>query len=441
MNNETLFVFGVIAVSSVLLASNRVRYDFVAVLVVLSLILSGTLSLQEGLASFGNSVIILVACLLILGEMLDRTGVEKCVGDTIMHYGGRIEAVLIALIMVSATLLGSMMCATAVVAISIPIVLRIAAETGNDKSRLLMPMSFAALISGSMTLIASTPNLIISDELISHGYTGFGFFSFSAIGLIILLFAVLYMVLIGRHNLRSTPSGHPTNRGTTSPTLSQMWANYDLKPQIEALEIITPKGVAALADQKMRVFARIRLDQNGKLSAALYRPTMQFAVGDVLLLPRYPKQQNPLVQCEGTRRAPKVIDRMDEWVATLGFADALVHPEATILGQPAQTALDALPGQIAVVGIMRHGTAIPDAKSCPLMPGDRLLLAATWDRLDELFRHHNELVLLFYSRERNVLPAAPDGFWPAIEIVPVAVAVVFASLASVLLRLLSAEDA
>lgn len=86
--------------------------------------------------------------------------------------------------MVSCALLGSVMSSTAVVAIFIPIVIRIAAITGTNKSRLLLPMSYAALISGMLTLIATTPNLVISDELVAQGYAPLGFFSFLPLGLV-----------------------------------------------------------------------------------------------------------------------------------------------------------------------------------------------------------------------------------------------------------------
>ncbi len=163
MTKEAGFVFVLIAVAGVLMASNRVRYDFVALIVVIALALSGTLTIGESLSGFGNSVVILVACLLVLGEMLDRTGVARAVGDAIMRYGGSRETNLLILIMVSTALLGSVMSSTAVVAIFIPIILRISQQTGNDKARLLMPMSFAALISGMLTLIATPPNLVVSD--------------------------------------------------------------------------------------------------------------------------------------------------------------------------------------------------------------------------------------------------------------------------------------
>jgi len=232
------FVFALIAVAAALMASNRVRFDIVALLVVLALMLSGVRTVGEALVGFGSSVVMLVAGLLVVGEMLDRTGVAAAIGTWILKKGGSSETRLLLVIMFAAGLLGAVMSSTAVVAIFIPIVLRISAETKLDSSRLLMPMSYAALISGMLTLIATTPNLVVSEELKNAGYTEFGFFSFTPVGLAVLVVAIVYIVYFNygtifgsieptRHcwspssrHWRGSPSGSP---GWTVNTNSGYW--------------------------------------------------------------------------------------------------------------------------------------------------------------------------------------------------------------------------
>ena len=114
MSGDSTFVFILIAVAAVLMASNRVQFDIVALLVVLALMLSGVLTAGEALAGFGSSVVILVAALLVVGEMLDRTGVARAVGDWIIKKGGTHETRLLIFIMVGAAILGSVMSSTAV---------------------------------------------------------------------------------------------------------------------------------------------------------------------------------------------------------------------------------------------------------------------------------------------------------------------------------------
>lgn len=201
MPTESTFVFALIAVAGIMMASNRVRFDIVALLVVLALMISGVLTVGETLAGFGSPVVILVAGLLVVGEMLARTGFAALVGDWILQRGGKSEIRLLVLIMLGSALLGAVMSSTAVVAIFIPIIIRIAANTGLSASRMLLPMSYAALISGMLTLIATAPNLVVNEELKAEGYEGFGFFGFTAVGTVILVTAIVYVLLIGRHIL------------------------------------------------------------------------------------------------------------------------------------------------------------------------------------------------------------------------------------------------
>ena len=224
MNNEAAFVFAVIAVAAALMASNRVRFDIVALLVVMALMLSGVLSIGEALAGFGSSVVALVAGLLVIGEMLARTGVARAVGDWILKKGGSNETRLLILIMLGASLLGAVMSSTAIVAIFIPIVLRIAAETSLNTSRMLIPMSYAALISGMLTLIATTPNIVVHEELKNAGFSGFGFFSFAPVGIAVLAVAIIYILFIGRRLLSSEthiPVAEQRNR-----SIEDLWNDY-----------------------------------------------------------------------------------------------------------------------------------------------------------------------------------------------------------------------
>ena len=106
MNADMLFVFALIAVAAALMASNRVRFDIVALLVVIALMLSGVLTVTEALAGFGSSVVMLVAGLLVVGEMLDRTGVAAAIGDWILKKGGTSETRLLVVAILYVLVLG-----------------------------------------------------------------------------------------------------------------------------------------------------------------------------------------------------------------------------------------------------------------------------------------------------------------------------------------------
>ena len=235
MSGEIVFVFGLIAVAAALMASNRVRFDVVALLVVLALMLSGVLTVGESLAGFGSSVVILVAGLLVVGEMLARTGVARAVGDWILKKGGASETRLLIYIMVGAATLGAVMSSTAIVAIFIPIVLRVAAQTGNDPSRMLMPMSYSALISGMLTLIATPPNIVVHEELKAAGFEGFGFFSFAPVGAAVLAAGVVYVLLLGRRLLSGADEA-PSDAQPTR-TIQELSEYFEVRDIVMRLQI------------------------------------------------------------------------------------------------------------------------------------------------------------------------------------------------------------
>ena len=169
MTEGMLIVSGVLAGAVALFAWGRPRSDVVAILVVLALNLSGVLTIQESLAGFGDPVVMLIAAVAIVGEGLVATGVAYRLGEAVMRAGGSNEARLVALVMMLAGGVGAFMSSSAIVAMLIPVVMAIANKIGLNPKRMLMPLSVAALISGMMTLIASSPNLIVENTLRARG--------------------------------------------------------------------------------------------------------------------------------------------------------------------------------------------------------------------------------------------------------------------------------
>ena len=186
MTGPMLMVFGILAGAIALFAWGRPRVDIVAILVVLALMLSRVLTPHEAFAGFGDPVVILIAAIFIVGEALVNTGVAHRLGEAVMKLGGGNETRLIVLIMTLAGGIGAFMSSSAIVAMFIPVVLTVARKTGMNSKRMLMPLSVAALISGMMTLIASSPNMIIESTLREHGLAPLDFFSWTPFGLAVL---------------------------------------------------------------------------------------------------------------------------------------------------------------------------------------------------------------------------------------------------------------
>ena len=172
MTPHLAVVLALLCAAIVMFAINKPRMDAVALIMLTVLPFTGVITMGEALAGFSDPNIVLIAALFVLGDGLVRTGVARRLGDWLTATAGGSEVRLVVLLMLVVCGLGSTMSSTAVTAIFIPVVLRIAQATGVSPSRLMMPLSFAALISGMTTLVATAPNLVVNSELIRRTRAG-----------------------------------------------------------------------------------------------------------------------------------------------------------------------------------------------------------------------------------------------------------------------------
>ena len=216
MTFELAAVVGLLIAAITMFAINKPRMDAVALIMLTALPFTGVLTIGEALVGFSDPNIVLIAALFVIGDGLVRTGVARALGDWLTLKAGSSENRLVVLLMTVVCGLGSTMSSTAVTAIFIPVTLRIAQSTKTAASRLMMPLSFAALISGMMTLVATAPNLVVNSELVRRGEEGFHFFSFTPFGLPILGLAIVYMLFArrwlpgGESDPNAATSGRPS---------------------------------------------------------------------------------------------------------------------------------------------------------------------------------------------------------------------------------------
>src|SRR4051794_10510803 len=183
MNTDLVVILLMLAAAVAMFILNRPRMDAVALIMIVGMPFTGVITVNEALAGFSDPNIVLIAALFVIGEGLVRTGVARRLGDWLAAKGGSSETRMLVLLMLTRGGLGAVMSPPAVVAIFIPVVLRICRNTGTPPRMLMMPLSMAALLSGALTLVATAPNLVVNAELLRQGAAGFGFFSFTPFGL------------------------------------------------------------------------------------------------------------------------------------------------------------------------------------------------------------------------------------------------------------------
>ncbi len=459
MTGDTATVFILIGAAVILMASNRVRFDIVALLVVLALMLTGILSVKEALSGFGSSVVIMVAGLLVVGEMLDRTGVARAVGDLILKKGGKSEKILLALIMAGAAILGSAMSSTAVVAVFIPIVFRISAETNINVSRLLMPMSYAALVSGMLTLIATTPNIVVHDELKKAGFEGFGFFSFTFVGLLVLAVAIIY-ILLARKIFFPAKTPEPSV-GKRARSMKEIWLDFGSEDMIDTVKIAAGSPLAGFtiagselgSHYNIRVLGIMRADRQGLEQIVAAAPELQLREGNVLLVLGTPESRNRMMEEQGLVSEILTEASRKRWMWELGIASVLIHPESKFIGQTLRQINFRSLFNIHVIG-MRHGKKpVSDFLEMKLDATCILLVCGAWSRINQLQAlTHDFIVMELPAEQREIVPAyrrKPVALFilgtmvlvSVFNLVPLVAAVLLAALAAVFTRCLSMEDA
>jgi di/tricarboxylate transporter len=459
MSFDAGLVFALVAVAALAMASNRVRYDVVALLVVLSLMLSGVLSVGEALSGFGSSVVVMVAGLLVIGEMLDRTGVARAVGDFILKKGGGSETLLLILVMLGAAGLSAVMSSTAVVAIFIPIVLRIAAETSVNASRMLLPMSYAALISGMLTLIATPPNIVVNEELKAAGYAGFGFFSFAPVGLLVLVVAILYVLLFLRNIIgKATTQSAQRPRGRS---IMALWDDFRVDRVVDVLRVeegsVLVGSTLADADLENRLGARVlglkRRQRRGEEMTFTPGPDFELRPGDILLVTRRAQADAAAPGELGLAPLGLSDKHRQRWLWEIGAASVLVHPDSGLVGKSVREAEFRAHHGLQVVGMRRARQAVADFEDERLAPSDGLLVVGAWERIQLLkSQAHDFVVLELPSEQADIVPSyrrmpVALGILTAMvlltlfDVIPLVAAVLLAAMAAVITRCLTAEDA
>ncbi len=404
MTWQPYFVYLLILFAIVLFFSGRVRLDLTAAFVILALALSGVVSPAEAIAGFGDPLVMMIAGLFVIGEGLYRTGVAAWVGQRIASLGGDSEWHLILLLMPTVAVLSAFMSSTGVVAIFIPVVLSMAREAGMSPQRLLLPLAFASLIGGMLTLIGTPPNIAVSRALVDAGLEGFGFFDFAPVGGVILLFGVLYMLTLGR---RLLPAGLENAGNRTGRSLRDMAASYGIEEGLHRLQIrsdspLRNMTVGEIGLRRNFNITVVAVERHGGLLTAL-KPVLietRLRAGDVLFVAA-PRQSidryrsdlglNDLGFPTGLRRRLQ---------GQFGMAEALVVPGSPLVGKTVREGNFRKRQGLTVLSVRRGGQPMAlDFDQTKLDAGDMLLLAGPWEALERFDGPRRDMVLLELPQE------------------------------------------
>ena len=251
LSTEMIVVLAVLAITVGLFVTEVFRIDFTAILVMVSL---GLLSQLPGLGNladttelfsgFASNAVISIIAVMIIGAGLDKTGLMSKVASAILRYGGSTEGRIIPIISGTVGIISSFMQNVGAAALFLPVVSRISVRTGLPLSRLLMPMGFCAILGGTMTMVGSSP-LILLNDLIETSNAAlpegakmetFGLFDVTPIGIALVLSGILYFVIFGRFVLPNYARDDATSGQSIKDYMRRL---YGIETDI--FEIVIPR--------------------------------------------------------------------------------------------------------------------------------------------------------------------------------------------------------
>lgn len=419
-------LFGILAVAIVLLISERIRADLVGVLIVISLWATAVLTPEEALAGFSSEPAIVVAAVFVLGAGLVETGVSDAAGRYIARWAGPGVLRPLALLMTSVGLLSAFTHHVTTTASMVPIALDLSKERGVPPSRLLMPISFAASLGTTITIIGAPAFLIASDTLRGAGEPGLRVFSIAPLGLTLLAAGTLFMLVAGRWLL-------PDRHGVEDPAAGYRLDGYFTEIEVQAGSPLLHRSAQDLSTDRRYAFDIVGRFRNGARLPGRFAEG-ELHEGDVLLVRTSPEQMLAVAEEHGIElaptsqyeRAPAPRDIDEE-----GGAERLVQVVVAATSDFAGRSIAQIDFRrrfgVLVLGLWRQQGWLGDELAhIRLQPGDVLVVQGDDDALARLSADRGVLMLVPFQGRARVL--RKRGFAIAVMLAAIALAIAGAPL-------------
>lgn len=399
--------------AAVLFLTRWVRLELVALSIPVLLFVTGAVSEpSEALAGFGNQAVIAIAAVFVLGAGIQESGVAAALARQVERAAGKSEPRILALVCSAVLLLSAFMSNAATVAVLLPVVVALARRAKIAASRLLMPLGFAAILGGNLTLIGSSSNLLVSDYLRQTTGQGLGMFEFAVIGAPIAVAGVLYLLVVGRRFLPSHEVGRAAGQ---SAQPEQLVADYGLAGSITRVRVGQASALrgSTLAESGIgREYAVsvLAVTRRGSFGERWVHPSANFRFerGDDIYLEgpdtevwRLTEETQSRMGLPGEHAVERVLDH------GIGIAEASVPPRSEFIGRTLQEVEFRSRYGMNVLSLWRSGGPVQqDYARLPLEAGDAMLLAGPSAHLRR-FRGSEDLVLLSEPEDGRDFSKAP----------------------------------
>ena len=401
---EMIAVLVILGVTILLFVTEVVRIDVAAILVMVTVGLSGLVPAGDVFAGFASNAVISIIAVMILGAGLDRVGVMRDVAAFLLRVGGSTERRILASVSGTVGTISAFMQNIGAAALFLPVVERIAERTGIAASRLLMPMGFAAILGGTLTLVASGPLILLNDLLASSAdnldidITPYGLFAPTPVGIALLVAGIGLFAVAGRFLLpRVTAQQDPR------ATLPDVAATYGLDRNLSPVSV---PGGSGLLDSDVETieagWPRVQLvaiSEHGEVTLAPPREA-RVAAGSIIGLVGADEEVDRFVEAHGLTRAE---DDPFTWLhdeTHAGLAEVVVRPGSPATGSRVRDLRLRKRHGVTLLAVHHRGEVITDnLRERVLGAGDVLVVFAPWTHLANLDRDPSFVVLTEYPSE------------------------------------------
>lgn len=393
----------ILVITVALFIWGRVRADIVALIALAALLVLGILTPAEALSGFSSPIVIMMIGLFVVGGAIMQTGLAKLTGNKLMALSRGNETITFLLVMLVTSFIGAFVSNTGTVALMMPIIMSIAAGSGMQSSRFLMPLAFAGSLGGMLTLIGTPPNLVIDEVLTESGYQPLAFFSFFPVGIIVIAIGIIVLMPLSKIFLSKKQSGKKKKQGKS---LDDLVDEYQLLDNLHRYIVPSRRPSAALDEngEQMDIVGKtlkdlsiqkkygvsiieIRNEKKSRLglvkdvSQNMAKSSSTIQVHDTLYIIGEEEKMKRFASDYGLRKMKDVkIDFYD-----LGLTEIVVMPTSNFAGLRIGEANLRKRFGINVLGVKRGDEYITDNLiAAKLHVGDMLLVQGEWTNLAHL---------------------------------------------------------
>ena len=388
MTLPIILVMAVLVLAILLFIFEWVRVDVVGIIMMIILPLLGLVTPKEAISGLSSNAVVSIIAVIIIGAGLDKTGAMNSLARVLLKFAGKSESRIMILISGTVAFISSFMQNIGAAALFMPAAKRICRQTNIPVSRILMPMGFCAIIGGCITLIGSSPLILMNDvmKISDPNVEPFGLFSVTPIGLALIVAALLYFLLFGRFIL---PTGKG-EEGATGPMSCELEKTYhDIG---ELFEIHIPdafEGPQTLEQLEIRpIFFTTVIGIATKGGTTISSPDYadRIAAGDSIAVVGPPDLVAKMAQSFGW----EVKADLEVFAETLspnnaGIMEVIITPRSELVGSSLRAfSFRKRNGVIPLAVERENKTYVGQISTMTLQAGDALLLQGPWEKFHYL---------------------------------------------------------